>query len=151
MSTTSGSNTGLILHNLKRVEAGLRGEHLGADLSFSQSVGEGLPDPQISVGDEASVAATMPIVEVDGQNPNVKTRDGDWQDRTEFEREQEVTQGEIGESSQLVSTETKEGGDVPIVRETPTAGDKEDRKKKKKERRAQEKRDEQMRKRLEDS
>ena len=139
ISANSGSNTGLVLHNLKRVEAGLRGEHLGADLSFSKFGGEGLPELQVGKdegGTSTDKAGLAKGAVVDGQDQDVDMENAEegWQDKSEFEREQEVTQGETGKRMPNVVE-----GEVPNVRESKSTGDKEDRKKRKKQRRNQEK------------
>lgn len=140
ISANSSSNAGLVLHNLKRVEAGLRGEHLGADLSFSKFGGEGLPglkagkDGGMIIIDRSNLAKGA---DVDGQDRDVDMENVEegWQDKSEFEREQEVTQGEIGKRMPNVIE-----GEVPNVMESKSTVYKEDRKKRKKEKRMQEKR-----------
>ena len=106
---SQGTNAGLVLHNLKRVEAGLRGEHLGADLSFAEFGGEGLPDLQVRLnGDTPGPKASRATEE---QEENVS----DWQDKEDFEREQDIEVGEIGNRSQAVVVEDTE---VPQVKNT---------------------------------
>ena len=147
ISATSGSNTGLVLHNLMRVEAGLRGEHLGADLSFAKFGGEGLPDLQI--GDDSQItlgAGTKRAIDLEGQGIDADMGEGGWQDRTEFEREQEVTGPELGERTHDTIVGMQDGGKVPSVERTKSSGDKEERKKRKKEKRQQEKRDQEAKK-----
>lgn len=138
ISANSGSNTGLVLHNLKRVEAGLRGEHLGADLSFSKFGGEGLPQLQAGKNGMRPTDRTNlgKGADVDGRDLDVDMENAEegWQDRSEFEREQEVTQGEVG---QRIPNFVE--GEVPNVMESKSTGNKEDRKKRKRERRTQEK------------
>ena len=136
ITPSSGSATGLVLHNLKRVEAGLRGEHLAADLTFEKLGGKGLPDlmPNVGVletGQEAASGAKK------GQ-PNLDM-EGEWQDKEEFEREQEVVQGELGNRENGVDGGfEEEGGQVPRVRATKSSNEIEERKKLKKERRIRE-------------
>ena len=135
---SQGTSAGLVLHNLKRVEAGLRGEHLGADLSLAEFGGDGLLDVQA----RANEATTSPKTsrgaggdEIDG---------GDWQDKEDFEREQDVEQGEIGERSQRANTEQTE---VPRVENTALGKDKKERearKSRKRERRKQEQREKEL-------
>ena len=149
ISANSSSNTGLVLHNLKRVEAGLRGEHLGADLSFAKFGGEGLPGLQVG-RDEAVI--TMHGTSLgkeaagDGEDLDVNMEDGQdgWQDKSEFEREQEVTQGEIGKRRPSVME-----GEVPNVMESESTGNKEARKRRKKEKRRLEKQQKETMKRKE--
>ncbi|MCJ1229970.1 hypothetical protein MMC12_006641 [Toensbergia leucococca] len=117
ISATTGANTGLVLHNLRRVEAGLRGENLGVDLSFGKVGG-------------------LPLLE--GWQGELEGGGGgeEWQDRGEFERSQEVTVGEVGERGVGSGVGVGiEGVEVPRVEETKSSGDKLERKKRKKERR----------------
>lgn len=144
VSATSGSNTGLVLHNLKRVEAGLKGEHLGADLSFAQFGGEGLPDLQIELNGNNSASVKGQGVDPDGQGTDADMGEVGWQDKGEFEREQEITEGEIVGRSQAAIEGPKELFNVPRVEKALTTGDKAERKRKKHERRKEQKqRDEQ--------
>lgn len=138
ISTNSGSNTGLVLHNLKRVEAGLRGEHLGADLSFSRFGGEGLPQLQdgkdgLKPTNRTNLATGA---DVNGQvlDVDMENVEEGWQDKSDFEREQEITQGEAGQRMPKVVD-----GEVPNVMESKSTGNKEDRKRRKQERRMREK------------
>ncbi|KAL9119941.1 MAG: hypothetical protein Q9187_003506 [Circinaria calcarea] len=141
VSATSGSNMGLVLHNLKRVEAGLKGEHLGTDLSFAQFGGEGLPDLQVELNRNNSASVKGQDVDPDGQGADGEVG---WQDKGEFEREQEITEGEIGERSQAVVQGSKEVLNVPRVEKALTTGDKAERKRRKHEKRKEQKqRDEQ--------
>lgn len=137
ISTNSGSNTGLVLHNLKRVEAGLRGEHLGADLSFSKFGGEGLPDLQVGKDGMQSTNRTTLAkgAHADGQAVDVdlENLEEGWQDKGEFEREQEFTQGEIGQRMPNFVE-----GEVPNVMESWSTGEKEARKRRKREKRRKE-------------
>ncbi|KAL8723661.1 MAG: hypothetical protein Q9225_000104 [Loekoesia sp. 1 TL-2023] len=130
---------GLVLHNLRRVEAGLRGEHLAADLTFKNLGGEGLPDMMSSTatkggGDE----------ERSKGNAN-KDQDADWQDKDEYEREQAIEQGEIGSRSNALEDTnidrglSNEGGEIPAVQHVKgsSRAEKDERKRKKKEKREQ--------------
>ena len=99
-------NTGLVFHNLKRVEAGLRGElHLGS-WTHAQTV-------------------------------------AGW-----FDRQQEVTQGEIGDRVNA-GGDAGDGIHVPRVQTTKSTGSKEERKKRKKEKRLQERQQQEEQKRRE--
>lgn len=147
ISANSGSNTGLVLHNLKRVEAGLRGEHLAADLSFSKFGGEGLPELQF--GNDGGTTTTdrtklVKVGDIDGQGLDVDMENVEegWQDKSEFEREQGITQGEIGNRTpNIIQSE------IPNVMQSKSSGDKEDRKRRKKERRMQERSENEEKKR----
>lgn len=135
VAPASGPNTGLILHNLKRVEAGLRGENLGEDLTFRKYGGDGLPGLMPNgvaedVGDYANWGGSA----YKGQGG--VEMEGEWQDKAEFERQQEVVQGEIGRRDNAADGGfEEEGGVVPHVKATWGSGDKEAKKKAKKERR----------------
>ena len=147
VSATSGANTGLVLHNLKRVEAGLKGEHLGADLSFAQFGAEGLPGLQSELNGNPSEPPTQQRMDHDGQSAGVDIGEEGWQDKGEFERQQEITVGEIGERSQAVAEGSKELLNVPSVEKTPTTGDKAERKRRKHERRKEQKQRDEQKKR----
>lgn len=147
ISATSGANTGLVLHNLKRVEAGLKGEHLGADLSFAQFGGEGLPSLQVELNGNQSELPTRQRFDQDGQPADVDMEEGGWQDKGEFERQQEFTDGEIGKRSQAVIEGSKELLNVPSVEKTPTTGDKAERKRRKREKRKEQKQKDEHKKR----
>jgi len=121
---------GLILHNLKRVEAGLRGEQLGADLTFKKFGGQGLPE--LMPTENGFQELTNEGV---GEVPSSSEDVGEgWQDKMEFEREQEVVQGEIGKRDNAADG-GRDTRNVPTVEPTKTTADKEKRKKRKKQRR----------------
>lgn len=126
-----GANVGLVLHNLKRVEAGLKGEHLGADLTFENFGGQGLPD---LMGEDAIAGATeKPIGEMERQG---QTLEGEWQEKEEFERQQEMVQGEIGERDNAPSGGfNQDNGRTPRVKVTKSNGQIDARREAKKERR----------------
>lgn len=134
---TGAQNMGLVLHNLKRVEAGLRGEQLGADLSFDKYGGHGLPELMPT----ADAFHDSTINGVGGVPVSSNGGGEEWQDKTEFEREQEVVQGEIGERDNAVD-QGRDARSEPTVEATRTTADKEKRKKRKKQRRLQERRNE---------
>ena len=135
-----GASTGLVLHNLERLEAGLRGEHLGADLSLAN-------------GDGTKDLNGVPEVNGTGENgalrdaENDKVMEMDWQDLGEFEREQEVVQGEIGPRNSAVV----DGAKASELKKVKSGGcdDKEARKKAKKERRKQQLREAEERRKRE--
>ncbi|KAL8997886.1 MAG: hypothetical protein Q9169_002968 [Polycauliona sp. 2 TL-2023] len=137
----SSGSTGLVLHNLKRVEAGLRNEHLAADLTFKNYGGEGLP---ALMGNQASNAR---ITHEDDQPTADQDYAQGWQDKAEYEREQAVEQGEVGSRSSALGRPVINrrpdigGGKIPAVGNAGAAGtlDKDDRKRKKKEKRDQRK------------
>ncbi|MCJ1455571.1 hypothetical protein MMC28_005926 [Mycoblastus sanguinarius] len=127
VAPSSGSNTGLVLHNLKRVEAGLKGEHLAADLAFNDLDGDGPLLPDLTAGE-------LPASSVRNEGQTHVVVEDEWQDREQFEREQEVVQGEIGKRDNSVEGGIAEGGQVPMVKATASSGDTDAKKKAKKER-----------------
>lgn len=138
IAQSSGSNTGLVLHNLKRVEAGLRGEHLAADLTFKEFGRDGLPDLMTDGGLEG--------VRTGGKEG---TEEKTWQDKGEFEREQDVVQGELGPRGMGVEGGERADGMVPQVKETSMSQDKKERKERKKARRKQSQKEAEVKKRRE--
>lgn len=148
----ASSTNGLTLHNLRRIEAGLRGDNLGADLTFSKLGGQGLPNLQ--AGAPGPISGTGRRGGVNGEK-GAAGEEG-WQDREEFEREQEVVVGGGGRGEEMmkrgkgsgVRVRVLEGedDDRPIGGGVMPAENKEDRKKRKKERRQNEKREKEMKK-----
>lgn len=132
---------GLVLHNLKRVEAGLKGEQLGADLTFERHGGQGLPGLMLTENgfhDMTSKGVGGAPASLEG------VREG-WQDKIVFEREQEVVQGEIGKRDH-VADGGRDARKVPTVEPTKTTADKEERKKRKKRRRMDERKNDDIKK-----
>lgn len=145
---------GLVLHSLRRVEAGLKGEYLGAgtDVGFwgKSLEGENEGDEErrsctslrnVGVGEGNAAAA--------GTGGGLKGWEGEdeWQDREEFEREQVVVGGgALGEKGMEVERRDREVNEVevPRVKEAKSSGAKAERKRKKKEKRAKEKREAEM-------
>ncbi|MCJ1309153.1 hypothetical protein MMC25_002808 [Agyrium rufum] len=147
---------GLVLHNLRRVEAGLRGEHLAADLEFAAfgRNGDGVLGEMLQGrverdgdGDGAAVKKRKMKVgaeerieqeELDRMGPGAvraderrggggegkEDGDGDgdvemgqegWQDKEEYEREQEIEEGEIGaRNNALDATDISGGGEQGV-------------------------------------
>ena len=138
ISATSGLNTGLVLHNLRRVEAGLRGEHLGADIALAQFTEHGETDADTAMKVNVNGPGTTRTLDQENQGPEPGMGQQGWQDKSEFEREQEDNVGDIGERTQAVILSSGEDENVPRVKRTGTTGDKEARKQKKKERRKKE-------------
>ncbi len=128
IAPSAGANTGLVLHNLRRVEAGLRGEQLGPDLKGQGDEGG---------ADEGGTVVGMPSEgELSGQKD--VEMDG-WQDKEEYEREQYVVQGDIGERDNGVDGGfEREAGQVPKIKASKVRKDVDCRKKAKKERRLEE-------------
>ncbi|KAL8843612.1 MAG: hypothetical protein Q9170_000116 [Blastenia crenularia] len=137
------ASMGLVLHNLKRVEAGLRGEHIAADLSFKNFGGEGLP---YLMGDAVTNGGG-------GKEGNrivaEKDQGADWQDKDEYEREQAVEQGELGSRTNTIEDpgidgeSSKIGAKIPAVKPAREPGqmEKDERARKKKEKRDQKRKD----------
>lgn len=118
---------GLVLHNLKRVEAGLKGERLAADLTVGED------------GEGEFLTTELPAQgPSEGKNDGAATDNNGWQDKAEFEREQGIEQGEVGERNKAVGGRA-DGISVPKVgvEGAKVDLDKEARKRKKKERRLQ--------------
>lgn len=132
--SSAGPNAGLVLHNLRRVEAGLRGENLGEDLTLRKDGGDGVPGLMTMMmratdGDGGGGDGGSGSQEQEGDG-------GEWQDKAEFERQQEVVQGDIGKRDSAVEGGLgDEGGEVPHVKSTWGPGDRDAKRKAKKERR----------------
>ena len=129
-STHGGPTGGLVLHNLRRVEAGLRGERLAPD-----------PEPE---SEDRVLDGLIEKWEAKPQGKSWKRKLNDveegWQDLEEFQRKQGAVEvGEIGDRSNFVEDG---GAELPMLA-TGSAGkkmDKEARKKAKKEREQEKKR-----------
>lgn len=143
----SGGVAGLVLRNLERVRAGLRGEIWAAE---PEGEGEGEKGWEGAKNGEGDLRVEMEVERMGGEGENV-AQEG-WQDKEEFERQQEL---EVG-----VSDEDTTGKGVPKVKVAPerlgeearllkerSSVDKEDRKKRKKEKRTQEKRERETKRR----
>lgn len=112
VSRTTASAPNLILHNLKRVQAGLAGEVLGRDLTLAKMNAE----------DEGAGAAAVSGCSGDDGNA-AEEGQGGWDDAEQYE------QGQGDELAGQMDVDDAEGGGI----------DKEERKRKKKERRLAEK------------
>jgi hypothetical protein len=75
---TAGSSSSVTLHNLQRVEAGLKGEWLAPTLELNEGQG-------------VAVAEGMD----DGTNKTGEG-EGEWQDLEDYQREQSIEEGEVG-------------------------------------------------------
>ena len=95
VAVSSGESLGLALHNLQRLQKGLLGEHLVPERVLVEGVQE-TPSKRAKTGAETTAQAAS-AEEAEGRSG--------WQDRDEFEREQDVEQGHA------------EGTDAPVVRE----------------------------------
>nr|POE63388.1 hypothetical protein CFP56_04291 [Quercus suber] len=108
----SGPTGGLVIHHLRRIAAGLRGENLAAETEEELArFGGGLAETALPDGDDARVDTLI------GREESKRKRKGDeieawaeeagdaggladgeqWQDKQEYERQQEVLEGEVGE------------------------------------------------------
>lgn len=115
----------------------MKGEHLGADLSFARFGGEGLPDLQFGADGVEGQSANKIVHSAVGQGGDEGIGEDGWQDMQAYEREQEMTEGEIGVRNACV----EDGGVVPRVKESHSVHDKEERKRKKAEKRRRERSD----------
>ncbi|KAM5449455.1 hypothetical protein MaudCBS49596_004936 [Microsporum audouinii] len=126
-----GSSPNLVIHNLKRVQAGLAGEVLGKDLVFAKLENEG--------GASSGVFELQSHNATDRQNWGGKRGDAaavsGWQDLQSYEREQ-TDIVEAGDGDDGVAA--VEGHMEPVEDVQEGKIDKEERKRRKKERRKQE-------------
>ncbi|KAF2683502.1 hypothetical protein K458DRAFT_419098 [Lentithecium fluviatile CBS 122367] len=104
-SSHGGPTGGVVMHNLRRVAAGLRGEYLEPE-----------PERDSEEQEQESEASSWK-----GKGKKTKDADtadatqNDWQDMSEFEREEAAIEvGEIGRMVHIV----QEGGDAPEVEVT---------------------------------
>ena len=115
----SESASNLVIHNLKRVEAGLRGEWLAPSLEL-----------------EAEGMAGFESFPVTGNGQGVGEGDDageGWQDLDEYQREQSIEMGEVGPRETGIGLEGEEA--LPVLNmEAGRRLDKEARKREKKER-----------------
>lgn len=126
---------GLTIHNLRRVEAGLRGERLGTDLSLAELSAETGINYMHTSQAESMVAADAGGGGDDDLDGGGETHgDGEWQDMDSYRRDQDVMEGELGKRNNAL----EDGGTVPRL--TDPKVDKELRKRLKKERRKEERR-----------
>ena len=110
--TTGSSNSSITIYNLKRVEAGLRGEWLAPSLEL----------------EETNTANAQGLSGSSSRGPDDMDAEG-WQDLDEYQRDQEAIEGELGPNDTEVELEAK-----------PSKIDKEARKREKKLRMKEEKR-----------
>lgn len=105
--TAGSSASSVTIHNLQRVEAGLRGEWLAPSLDLQENAGEQVP-----------VATGMEDV---GEGDHMQV-DG-WQDLDEYQREQSIEEGEVGPRQTGLAQEGDEDFEerVDVESEVPTA------------------------------
>ena len=146
----TGSDTGLVLHNLRRLEAGLRGEHIELDLDFSGNATSQQDVPMVNGIDHHQNGANTDLTNGVGQEEEEAEESG-WQSIAEFEQEQSDVEGDLGDRGDHVVNGNIEGGEVQPRTVVRGDLDKEARKKAKKERHKKLKREMEEKKRKEDS
>ncbi|KAK4995400.1 hypothetical protein LTR66_004769 [Elasticomyces elasticus] len=122
-SASSGAQGGLVLHNLRRIEAGLRGERLAAEPEESFEAGD---DGRLSatidghgskiasrkrkvdewdsgVEDNDGVTTLDPSAKQIAKDDNTDEQNG-WQSLESFQHEQQPLEGEVGERSSDMAT-----------------------------------------------
>jgi hypothetical protein len=93
--TAQSAESNLTIHNLKRVEAGLRGEWLAPSLDLDGGV-----DAGYQAGYDGKAATNG--------GTSGQTEEEGWQDLGEYQREQEVLEGDVGDSDGGVGQEGDE-------------------------------------------
>ena len=161
---SSSTHGGVLIHNLKRVQAGLKGEYLAA------AVEDDDPDPRsgdinhLPTGDEDAQYGGLnkkrkvadkrdsSLTQSQGNEGNDVIRlnsleqqqqlggESVWQDKEEYEQSQAVEQGEIGRRSNAVTAARGASSQPPVIGITDESTAKEERKRKKKERKKEEQR-----------
>ena len=95
---------GLVLYNLRRLEAGLRGEVLAVD--------NGKPG-DVPIEDLPNVAIDVEVAELEMDVDQYGPEDeGEWQDPGSYSRKQEVEVEDLGDRQ----TGIQDGGNIPAVR-----------------------------------
>ena len=117
----SNANTGLVLHNLKRLQAGLKGEHLAAEVDLGK------------VAEDVTILANEPDVTAGKQADTKGEMHFEWQDLTEYEQEQQELDGEIGPETTGLGM-VAEDEEVKVLEFSNTDQDRENRKLEKKRR-----------------
>ena len=140
---------GLVMTNLRRLEAGLRGEHLAAEIedefgvtSWNTAYGANTGEDRANI--DKSLVMNGPTAVAEEKDAG----EGMWQDKAEFEREQEDLEGDIGPRTQI-PTQARPGQDLmPRMQDVPdadtTAQDKA-RKKRKEDKRVRKKEEQKLR------
>lgn len=151
---SGAASGGLIMHNLRRVEAGLRGERMGADISFEEEDGLNgeeetragdagqVMEGVVLGGEERGVGGSRPremsageAAEGEEGAEQQEEERGNWVDMGTYQRHQDFTEGDLGKTDNVVD----DGGRVPQLEEGRRI-DREARKRAKAERRKEEKR-----------
>ena len=107
---------------------------MGEDLTFQKYGGDGLPG--LMPNGVTEDAGEQAYWDSSYKEQGGAEMEGEWQDKAEFERQQEVVQGEIGKRDTAVDGGlVEEGGVVPRVKATWGFEDKEAKRNAKRERR----------------
>lgn len=145
ISASSGGATGLVLRNLARLQAGLRGEYLAPEAIVRTGEDEDIPENQSTF--PPSTMQIGGIVETAEPTYDPLMGQEGWQDLSDYEREQDVERGDIGEpvpARVLNQAEKPPLPEVPEQMQPKSAEEKIDRRKKKREKRLKEKQEKRM-------
>ncbi|CAD6441923.1 76b4bc6e-e432-45f7-8701-c5452bd7b81d-CDS [Sclerotinia trifoliorum] len=106
--TIGSSHSSVTIHNLQRVEAGLRGEWLAPTLELEEE-------------NVVEIAYGMDDGTVQGSGEGDKMDVDGWQDKEEFEREQSIEEGDGGSGVQKVKNRDVDSDldDEPRTKEVP--------------------------------
>ncbi|KAI6879859.1 hypothetical protein KC360_g4307 [Hortaea werneckii] len=136
-SAQSGPTGGLAIHHLKRINAGLKGENLVAETADELAMFGG--EAALPEGDDSKLDATVEAKSDEKKKGVLKRKRSteevgkwaeqsseaafdeaqagaaaeDWQDREEYEQNQQPLEGEVGEREGAPAT--KQGGQPPVV------------------------------------
>ena len=132
ITPSSGSDTGLVIHNLRRLQAGLKGEHIDFELGDVEGTALQEDVPMVNGVDYQHHDGTNGDM-MNGTGQEEEEESG-WQSIAEFEREQEVVEGDLGDRGRHVVDDNEEGGEVQPRTVVRGDFDKEARKQAKKER-----------------
>lgn len=104
-SSKGGPEGTVVMHNLRRIAAGMRGEYMAPEKT---------PEPEEEEATEGQQSAGKGKKRKDISTA-LNDGDSDWQDKAEYERQEGVFEaGDIGERSNFV----QEGGEEPEVQVT---------------------------------
>jgi hypothetical protein len=135
----SESASNLVIHNLKRVEAGLRGEWLAPSLDLETAADEtGGLNAEISIGGGGGGYGRS------GGHATGQDEAEGWQDLDEYQREQSIEIGEVGPRETGIGQEGEEAVQMEIEvlgKGARKALDKEEKRRRKKEKMMQEKKE----------
>ena len=166
---SSSAQGGVVIHNLKRVEAGLKGEYLAAVVEEEEGFGalgggakelptgdedaqygsnkkrkiadeRALPLRQTQVGDDEDLIRTDPMESQQEAAAAADSRVNGWQDREDYEQSQAIEQGEIGPRNDVMANARVDSTQPPMIETTTEETSKEERRRRKRERRKEEQR-----------